>query len=208
MNILDSIVSFFILFVLLLIAMIVHEFAHGYVAYKMGDSTAKLSGRLTLNPFVHIDLFWTLLLPLMLFLTTAGRFVFGAAKPIPINYWALKNPKRDIIWIGLSGPFANFILAFIVAQILKYIFPSGIIAYLLFELLSINVILAIFNLIPIPPLDGSRVLMGILPAGLTEQYASLEKYGFIFLFFLIWLGVFDRIIWPSVGFVIRMLGVG
>lgn len=205
MNILDTIISFCILFGLLLIAMIVHEFAHGWVAYKRGDPTAKLSGRLTLNPLVHIDPFWTLLFPLMLFITTGGRFVFGAAKPVPINYWALKNPKKDIIWIGLSGPLANLILAFAVAQILKYIIPSGIIASLLYELLSINVILAIFNLIPIPPLDGSRVLMGLLPHELAEQYSSIERYGFIILFFFIWFGVLDRFVWPLVAFVIRIL---
>ena len=105
-------------FGLLFIAITVHEFAHGWMAYKLGDSTASLSGRLTLNPLAHIDPFWTILLPLVLFLSTAGHFVFGAAKPVPINYWSLKNPKRDMIWIGLAGPLANFILAFIIAGIL------------------------------------------------------------------------------------------
>ncbi len=208
MSFLNLVISFAISFALLLIAMTVHEFAHGLVAYKRGDSTARLSGRLTLNPLAHIDPFWTLLLPLVLFLTTSGRFVFGAAKPVPINYWALKNPKKDMIWIGLSGPMANFILAAFIAGILRFIPLSGILAYLLFQLLTINVVLAIFNLIPIPPLDGSRVLMGLLPANLSEQYAHLERYGFIILFLFIWLGAFDRILWPLVGLVIRMLGVG
>lgn len=207
MSFLSLIISFIISFALLLIAMTVHEFAHGLVAYKRGDPTARLSGRLTLNPLAHIDPFWTLLLPLILFLSTSGRFVFGAAKPVPINYWALKNPKKDIIWIGLSGPLANLILALLIAGILKFIPLSGILAYLLFHLLTINVILAIFNLIPIPPLDGSRVLMGLLPPDLSEQYANLERYGFIILFALIWLGIFDRILWPLVGLVIRMMGV-
>ena len=108
-------ITLLISFGLLIIAMTVHEFAHGWVANKFGDSTAKYSGRLTLNPLAHIDPLWTIILPLMLFITTSGQFVFGAAKPVPINYRALKNPKRDIIWIGAAGPAANFILALILS---------------------------------------------------------------------------------------------
>ncbi len=204
----NLIISFAVSFALLIIAMTVHEFAHGLVAYKLGDSTARLSGRLTLNPLAHIDPFWTILLPLVLFLSSGGHFLFGAAKPVPINYWALKNPKRDIIWIGISGPLANLILAFIIAQVLKFIPLPGIAAYPLLNLLMINVVLAVFNLMPIPPLDGSRVLMGLLPAQLSEQYAQLERYGFILLFVFIWLGVFDRVLWPLVGLVVRLMGAG
>lgn len=208
MSIGQLIISFGVSFSLLLIAMTVHEFAHGLVAYKLGDSTARLSGRLTLNPLAHIDPFWTVLLPLVLFLSSSGQFVFGAAKPVPINYQALNNPKRDIIWIGLSGPLANLILAFIIAQVLKFIYLPAPAVYLLLNLLFINVVLALFNLIPIPPLDGSRILMGLLPEGLARQYISLERYGFIILFAFIWLGVFERFLWPMVGSVVRLMGVG
>jgi len=206
MGLFGLLISFAISFALLIIAMTVHEFSHGLVAFKLGDSTAKLNGRLTLNPLAHIDLFWTILLPLMLYVSTNGNFVFGSAKPVPINYWALRNPKRDIIWIGLAGPLANLILAFIVAQIIKFIPLGGILASLLFNLLTINVVLALFNLIPVPPLDGSRILTGLLPEDLSRQYASFERYGFIILIALIWLGVFDRILWPLVSLVIRILG--
>jgi Zn-dependent protease len=207
-NLVSLIISFAVSFALLMIAMTVHEFAHGLVAYKLGDSTARLSGRLTLNPLAHIDPFWTVLLPLVLFLSSSGNFVFGAAKPVPVNYWSLKNPKRDMIWIGLAGPAANFILAFTVAAILRFIPLQGTAAYLFFHLLTINVVLAIFNLIPIPPLDGSKILMGLLPQQLSQSYASLERYGFIILFIFIWLGVFDRLLWPLVGSVIRIIGLG
>ena len=167
-----------------------------------------MSGRLTLNPLAHIDPFWTLILPLVLFLSTGGRFVFGAAKPVPINYWSLKNPKRDIIWIGLAGPLANFLLAFIISLAFKFVPQEGVAGYLLVNLLTINVVLAVFNLIPLPPLDGSKVLMGLLPQALAEKYGQLERYGFVILFIFIWLGMFEKLVWPLVVAVMKILGAG
>lgn len=193
-------------FGLLFIAVTVHEFAHGFTAYKLGDPTAKYSGRLTLNPLAHIDIFWSVILPLLLFLSTNGAFVFGTAKPVPINYWALKNPKRDIIWIGLSGPAANFIFAIILSILVKFLI-SPLAQEILKYLILINVVLGVFNLIPIPPMDGSRILGGILPQGLANKYAQLERYGLVIVIILLWLGMIDKIIWPLVYTIIGWLGV-
>lgn len=201
------VLSFAFSFGLLVIAMSVHEFSHGWVAYRLGDTTAKYSGRLTLNPLAHIDPIWTFLLPLFLFITTGGRFVFGAARPIPINYLSLKNPKRDIIWIGASGPAANLILAVLLSILLKVIPWSIKLNFILSNLILINIVLGVFNLIPIPPLDGSRILMGLLPAPLASRYSLIEPYGFIILLLLIWTGVFSDLVWPLVELILRILRI-
>jgi len=203
----SGIFSFIASFGLLIIAMTVHEFSHGWTAYKLGDTTAKYSGRLTLNPMAHIDPVWTILVPLFLFISSGGQFIFGAAKPVPINYWALKNPKRDIIWVGASGPLSNLILAFVLSILLKMIPLPLVFNFIIVNLIVINLVLGVFNLIPIPPLDGSRILMGLLPEALSLRYSLIEPYGFIIVIILVWLGVFGRIIWPLVEFLLRLFGI-
>jgi len=160
----------FILFILLY-SIILHEISHGYVAYRLGDPTAKYEGRLTLNPISHIDPIGTILLPILT-LYTAG-FVLGWAKPVPYNPYNLKNPQRDSIYIALAGPLTNILLVLIFTFLYK-IFPSNI---FLFGL-RINLVLAFFNLLPIPPLDGSKILLTKIP---LEIYRYLEIYGFIFI---------------------------
>ena len=201
------ILSFLVSFGLLIIAMTVHEFAHGFVAYKLGDSTAKHSGRLTLNPLAHIDPVWTVIMPLFLFISTHGQFVFGAAKPVPINYWALKNPKRDIIWIGLSGPLTNLIFAFLLSIFLRFLRPESVLSFLMQNLIVINVVLGVFNLVPIPPLDGSRILMGLLPENMARSLSKIEPFAFVILLILMFTGVINAVIWPVILSILRLLGV-
>jgi len=188
-----------------MIAVSVHEFAHGWVAYKLGDNTAKSRGRLSLNPLAHVDPMGTLILPLLIFIGTQGRFIFGAAKPVPVNFSALRNPKRDMIWIGLSGPAANFLFAIFLSMIasVKLLPPAAVL--ILHTLILINVVLGVFNLVPIPPLDGSRVIMGLLPNSLARAYVKIEPYGFFIVILLIYLGLLNSFVWPVVNRILGML---
>ncbi len=194
--------------ILFFLALTVHEFSHGWVAWKLGDSTAKNAGRLTLNPLAHIDPIGTIFLPMML-LMTHSRFLFGWAKPVPVNFSSLNNPKKDMVWVGLAGPAANIALAVLLSFFLKFFTLTGASAFsaLLSYAIIINLILATFNALPIPPLDGSRVLMGLLPRNLAIRYAKLEPYGFIIIIGFLWLGLIDSVIWPITMSMARLLGV-
>ncbi len=201
--------EFGLFLVVLIPSVSLHELFHGWTAYRLGDPTAKLMGRLTLNPIAHIDPIGTLLLPFLMFLFTG--FVFGYAKPVPINPANLHDPKRDMILIGLSGPVANFLLALVFSLMIKAGLLTGLltslsIIYVLLRFgIIINLILAIFNLVPIPPLDGSQVLMGILPHHLAVSYSKLEPYGFLIIVGLLYLGIIGKIIFPVINFLTMVL---
>ncbi len=194
---------------ILFLSVVVHECAHGWVAYQLGDPTAKLAGRLTLNPLKHVDPFGTVLLPGILItmrLMNMGTPVFGWAKPVPVNFAKLHHPKRDMIWVGLAGPAVNIALAVLFSLVLRLEVPSlwqGTIEFAVF----INLLLATFNLIPIPPLDGSRLVMGVLPRTWAVRYGRLEPYGILIVIVLIYLRLFDLILLPLVDTGLGLLGV-
>ncbi len=201
--------KFIITLSLFFLAVVIHEYAHGWIAWKLGDSTAKRLGRLTLNPLAHIDPIGTLFLPLIL-LASHSPVVFGWAKPVPVDFLSLRNPKKDMIWVGLAGPAANIILAIFLSFVLKiFTVTAGheVFIAILNSAILINLVLAVFNILPIPPLDGSRIVMGILPKNLVMQYAKLEPYGFIIIFGLLYLGIVGSIIWPLVMTLAQLLGV-
>jgi Zn-dependent protease len=175
----------------ILIAITFHEAAHAYAAWKLGDDTAHRMGRVTFNPFKHVDPFGTVLLPALLFLTKAP-FLFGWAKPVPVAFGRLGSPRRDMALVALAGPLTNVMLAFVSAVLLRIVplLPEAIAPWLvqtLYQSILLNLILAIFNMMPIPPLDGGRVVTSILPNVLAKPFARLERYGFIILLGIIFL---------------------
>ena len=180
-----------------LFAITVHEAAHGYVARHYGDNTAYMLGRITLNPFKHIDPIGTIVMPLVLYFATSGAFVFGYAKPVPVNFGNLRNPKRDMIWVALAGPVTNFIQAIIWAVLLVILVLVGIrepfFVKMCYAGISVNLVMWALNLFPLPPLDGGRVLVGLLPYKQAVAVSKMEPYGFFIVMGLILTGVLSTI---------------
>ena len=171
-----------------IIAITFHEAAHGFVALHFGDSTARDEGRVTLNPLKHVDPFGTILLPAMLYFT-AG-FLFGYAKPVPVKFGQLRNPRWDMIWVAIAGPAMNILLAIVSAILLRIALTQGLtedsaFVQVLVSSVQLNAILAVFNMLPLPPLDGSKVVAPFLPISLARPYLALEGIGMIILLLLI-----------------------
>jgi Zn-dependent protease len=216
----------------LVFAIVLHEVAHGFVANRRGDPTARLAGRLTLNPVAHVDLFGTLIMPVMLLIATGGRFVFGYAKPVPVNFAKLRRPKEDMILVAGAGPATNLALAAACGLVFRALLAldprlalylveaapvsrGGLSAMVLVPIMLMllagvkwNVLLAIFNMIPIPPLDGGRVLVGLLPDRQAAALSNIEPYGFLIIMFVVFidpLGVMSEIVFPVMVGISRLL---
>ena len=175
--------SILTLLVILLFSAILHEIAHGYVAERLGDPTARLAGRLTLNPKNHIDPIMSVLLPLIL-LISGSPIIFGAAKPVPVNPFNLRDGRKDLALVSLAGPLTNIMIAIAASLLLKILtFPE--LQGILFMVVHLNLLLAIFNLLPIPPLDGSKVFSLLLPGKMADAFLSLGSIGFLIIFFLL-----------------------
>lgn len=209
----------------LLFAITLHEAAHGYVANKLGDKTALMLGRVSLNPIKHIDLFGTIILPILMLVLSKFSFAFGWAKPVPVNSNQLRHPKRDMALVAIAGPFANLLMAifwagiakvglllgtntndFIARDLSAFLFTAGTFG------ISINIILMVLNLIPIPPLDGSRIVASFLSSSAARAYERIERYGLWILLGLIVFGLLGRILTPPVMYLTtlirRIFGLG
>ena len=210
-----------LILVILIFSAILHEVAHGFVAEKLGDPTARLAGRLTLNPRKHIDPYMSIFLPLLLIIS-GSPVIFGAAKPVPVDPFNLKEGRKDIALVSLSGPLTNIFIAIVASLLIKTItFPSGgflesgaiipLIYWLLTKIVQLNLLLAIFNLIPIPPLDGSKVFALILPEKEATAYLALGSIGIFIIFFLLLfpIGGFSlgELIFNLLSFAEKLLGI-
>jgi Zn-dependent protease len=189
-------------------AITVHEAAHGYAAKYFGDMTAHQEGRISLNPIKHIDLFGTIILPALT--VVLGGVLFGWAKPVPVNFSRLRNPKKDMLWVAAAGPASNLVMAILWVLVIKLanIAPLTFVELLMLMAeagIIINVILMVLNLLPLPPLDGGRIAVSLLPTDLARSFSKLERYGFIILIVLLLTGVLGKILMPLVSGVTNAL---
>jgi Zn-dependent protease len=205
----------------ILIAITFHEVAHGFVANRLGDPTAKMMGRLTLNPIAHIDPIGTIIVPIMLFIFSNGAFIFGTAKPVPVNFNNLRNPRRDSAFVSAAGPAMNVIIA--ITGILLYILVHKIsttpsptffsqkimipLSIMLQYSISFNIFIAAFNLLPVPPLDGGRIVTSLLPTKHSYQFSKLEPYGILIVLALWFTGIAHYIIVPIQAFIKLIISI-
>jgi Zn-dependent protease len=212
----DSIIQGIAIYALpVVLAITMHEAAHGYVARYYGDFTAHAAGRISLNPVRHIDLIGTIIVPLTLFivskLTMGAGFLFGWAKPVPVNFTNLHRPKRDMLWVAAAGPAANLFMAFTWALVIKFglTIPDSSFATPMILMgiagIQINVILMVLNLLPLPPLDGGRMAVSLLPHRIAYHFARLEPYGLIILLLLLFSGVLGAVVWPAIVSIKQMI---
>jgi Zn-dependent protease len=176
-----------------LFAITVHEAAHGYVARWLGDDTAYVQGRVTLNPLPHVDPIGTIAMPLLLYFATGGAFLFGYAKPVPVNFGRLRRPKRDMVWVALAGPGSNFVQAVLWAVLFTVLAGAGVQERFFLDMAKagvlVNLVMWAFNLFPLPPLDGGRILTGLLPPRAAWTFSRIEPYGFFIVLGLVVAGV-------------------
>jgi len=195
-----------------LLAITLHEAAHGFAAKHFGDNTAYVMGRVTLNPLPHIDLVGTILMPLMLYFATSGAFLFGYAKPVPVRFGNLRNPKRDMIWVALAGPGSNFFQALIWGALIYLFQGMGITEPFFVEMAQggvlVNIVMCVFNLFPLPPLDGGRILVGLLPYRQAMLVSRVEPWGFFIVMALVLAGVVSNL-WlrPLMGLTYQLINL-
>jgi Zn-dependent protease len=209
-NISDLIQTVLIYALPVIFAITLHEAAHGYAAQRLGDPTAAMLGRVTLNPLVHIDPMGTILMPLLLYFSTGGAFLFGYAKPVPVRFDHLRHPKRDMVWVALAGPAANLLQALLWGILLYALAATGVSERFFIEMckagMLTNVVMFAFNLFPLPPLDGGRILVGLLPWRQALMVSKIEPWGFFIVMALVITGVVNSL-WmqPLIGVTFDLL---
>ena len=192
-------------------AITLHEAAHGYAARHFGDLTAYQAGRITLNPIRHIDLMGTIIIPVLILIASEGKYAFGWAKPVPVNFDRLRNPKRDMLWVAAAGPGANLLMAILWACVIKAMlgippntFTEPVVLMARGGVI-VNAVLLVLNLLPLPPLDGGRIAVSLLPPKLAYRFARVEPFGLLIVLVLMLLGVLGKVMWPFIAGFIGLL---